>query len=73
MGAIGLTKVRDTDQLIGGNLSIKLAVRQSEQYGDSNDVKGYKSISGSPAPQAQPQAPQAQAPAQTSAKAPWQK
>ena len=73
MGAIGLTKVRDTDQLIGGNLSIKLAVRQSEQYGDSNDVKGYKSISGSPAPQAQPQAPQAQAPAQPSAKAPWQK
>jgi hypothetical protein len=43
MRAIGLTTVQDTDQLIGGQLSIKLDVRESEQYGASNDVKGYKS------------------------------
>jgi hypothetical protein len=43
MRAIGLATVQDTDQLIGGQLSIKLDVRESEQYGASNDVKGYKS------------------------------
>lgn len=43
MRAIGLTTVQDTDQLIGGQLSIKLDVRESEQYGASNDVKGFKS------------------------------
>lgn len=73
MGAIGLAKVRDTDQLIGGELSIKLAVRQSEQYGDSNDVKGYKSITGSPAPGPSAQAAPAAQPASSGSKAPWQK
>ena len=67
MGAIGLTKVRDTDQLIGGELEIKLAIRKSEQYGDSNDVKGYKSIAGSVAPALSTPEPQG------AAKAPWQK
>jgi hypothetical protein len=43
MRAIGLTTVQDTDQLIGGQLSIKLDVRESELYGASNDVKGFKS------------------------------
>jgi hypothetical protein len=43
MRAIGLTTVQDTDQFIGGQMSIKLDVRESEQYGASNDVKGYKS------------------------------
>ena len=51
MRAIGLTTVQDTDQLIGGQLSIKLDVRESEQYGASNDVKGYKS-NGAVAPKA---------------------
>lgn len=48
MRAIGLTTVQDTDQLIGGQLSIKLDVRESEQYGASNDVKGYKSNGAAP-------------------------
>ena len=52
MRAIGLSSVKDTDQLIGGNLSIKLDVRLSEQYGDSNEVKAYKSVGGSAAPAA---------------------
>ena len=53
MRAIGLTTVQDTDQLIGGQLSIKLDVRESEQYGPSNDVKGYKANGAAP-PKAAP-------------------
>jgi hypothetical protein len=66
MRAIGLATVQDTDQLIGGQLSIKLDVRESEQYGASNDVKGYKS-SGSAPPVA------AKAPASAKAAPPWVK
>ena len=43
MRAIGLAKVTDTDQLVSGTLQIKLAINKNEQYGDSNDVKGFKS------------------------------
>ena len=45
MRSTGLTKVVDTDQLIGLQLQIKVDIRKSEQYGDSNEVKGYKAIS----------------------------
>jgi len=44
MRAINLAKVTDTDQLIGGNLGIKLDVKRSEEYGNSNEVKGFKTI-----------------------------
>lgn len=50
MRAIGLAKVFDTDQLIGGTLNIKLAIRKSEEYGDSNDVSGFKAIADGTAP-----------------------
>jgi hypothetical protein len=66
MRAIGLDTVQDTDQLIGGQLSIKLDVRESEQYGASNDVKGYKSSGSAP-----PVAAKAAAPAK--AAPPWVK
>ena len=56
MRAIGLTTVQDTDQLIGGQLSIKLDVRESEQYGASNDVKGYKVNGAAPSKVAVPAA-----------------
>jgi hypothetical protein len=71
MRAIGLSTVQDTDQLIGGQLMIKLDVRESEQYGASHDVKGFKS-SGSAPPAA---GAKAAAPAQASGKAapPWVK
>jgi len=47
MRAIGLAKVGDTDQLIGGNLGIKLTVRTGEYAG--NEIKGFKALgSGSP-------------------------
>ena len=44
MRAIGLAKVSDTDQLIGGNLGIKLVVKSGEYAG--NEVKGYRAIGG---------------------------
>ena len=52
MRAIGLARVTDTDQLIGGQLAIKLSVKKSEEFGDSNDVKGFKAIEGSIPPMA---------------------
>jgi len=45
MRSIGLDKVEDTDQLIGGELSIKLKIRKSAEYGDSNEVSGFTAIS----------------------------
>jgi hypothetical protein len=54
--------------LIGGQLSIKLDVRESEQYGASNDVKGYKS-NGAVPPAAAAKAPAAS----TKAAPPWVK
>ena len=50
MVAIGISKVRDTDQLIGGNLSVKLSVRTGEYSG--NEIKGYKALGGAVAPTA---------------------
>jgi hypothetical protein len=75
MRAIGLAKVTDTDQLIGGQIAIKLEVKEDAQYGASNEVKGFKSVSGSAAPAAAiPQVQSNPAPA-ASAKAapPWAK
>jgi hypothetical protein len=50
MRAIGLNKVSDTDQLIGGHCSIKLSIRKQEGYEPSNDVKGFKAVEGSVPP-----------------------
>ena len=71
MRSIGLSKVSDTDQLIGGNLSIKVAIRPaSGQYGESNEIKGFKAIGGS-APAAS--APAAAPAASKGATPPWMK
>ena len=59
MRAIGLATVQDTDQLVGGQLMIKLEIRESEQYGDSNDVKAFKSIGSAPPAAAAKAAPAA--------------
>lgn len=72
MRAIGLAKVTDTDQLIGNSLSIKLDVKQDAQYGASNEVKGFRSVSGSAAPVAASM-PAAAAPASAKAAPPWAK
>lgn len=42
--AIGLDKLADTDQLIGGQLIIKLDVEKSEQYGEQNRVRGFRPV-----------------------------
>jgi hypothetical protein len=44
MRAIGLAKVTDTDQLIGGNLGIKLSVRTGDYAG--NEIKAFRALSG---------------------------
>jgi hypothetical protein len=77
MGAIGLAKIEDTDQLIGGNLQIKVGMsKPQEGYEQRNEVKGWKAIEGGPAPMPAVGAVGAVAKPATvpaSTKAPWQK
>lgn len=82
MRAIGLAKVTDTDQLIGGNLNIKLSIRAArtdektgKTYDASNEVKAYRAINGGAAPTFQAAAPAAAPAASAPAKAapPWAK
>lgn len=70
MRAIGLARVDDTDQLIGGNLQIKVSIRQSEGYDPQNEVRQWKAIEGST-----PSVPSAQTAQSSDAKAapPWAK
>jgi hypothetical protein len=72
MRAIGLAKVTDTDELIGNQIGIKLAIKEDAQYGASNEVKGYKSLGGSIAPAAAPASAPAAAPTKGAAP-PWAK
>ena len=73
MRAIGLAKVTDTDQLIGGQLSIKVAIKEgSNGYEARNEVKGYKAFSGSQPVMAAPAAPAQAAPVSGSTP-PWMK
>lgn len=76
MRAIGLARIADTDQLIGGVMQIKLGVRDAtEQYDAQNEVKGFKAITGSvprfAAPAASPAAPAPAAAAPVKAVPPW--
>jgi len=82
MRAVGLAKVTDTDQLIGGNVNIKLTIRAArtdektgKTYEASNDVKGYRAINGGAAPAFKPAAPAASPAPAAPAKAvpPWLK
>jgi hypothetical protein len=73
MRAIGLARITDTDQLIGGSLQIKLDVRAAtEQYAAQNEVKGFKAISGA-APTFAPAASAPAASAPSKAAPPWAK
>lgn len=68
MGAIGLPKIQDTDQLIGSDLMIKIGTsKKQEGYEQRNEVKGFKAIEGGAPPM--PTAPVAG----SGPKAPWQK
>lgn len=56
MRAIGITEIKDTDQLIGGSLKIKVDIEKKEGYEARNQVKGFRALSGStpPAPSSAP-------------------
>jgi hypothetical protein len=55
--AIGLSMVTDTDELIGAQLSIKVAISEREGYDPRNEVKGFKALAGIvPKPSAPPAA-----------------
>ena len=74
MRAIGLPTLADTDQLVGGNLVVKLAIKPADgQYEAGNEVKAYKALQGNvaPAPAFAAPAP-SQQPAAASAP-PWAK
>ncbi len=78
MGSIGLPKIEDTDQLIGGNLQIKVGMSKAQDgYEARNEVKGWKAIEGGTAPMPLAGSSGGQAtvaqPAATASKAPWQK
>ncbi len=45
--SIGLDRVTDSDQMLGGGLQIKVSVKPADgQYDESNDVKGFKALEG---------------------------
>lgn len=71
MRAIGLARVNDTDELIGGMLAVKLVLKND---GQENDVKGFKAI-GSAIPKSTSIPPAAAAATTAPAKAtpPWAK
>jgi hypothetical protein len=55
MRALGLPKLRDTDEMIGGHIGIKLSIRPprtdektGRTYEASNEVRGYKSLNAAP-------------------------
>ena len=71
MRAVGLPSVSNTDELINGHLTIKIDVRPaSGEYAAQNEVKGWRSSTGSLPPQPKPETP-AGAPAKASP--PWAK
>jgi hypothetical protein len=72
MRAIGLGKVSDTDQLIGGNLSIKLSMKTGEYAG--NEVKAFRALNGAaPAPTSILSTPSSVKTAPAKAAPPWAK
>lgn len=48
MRALGIAKLSDTDQFVGGEVSIKVDVKNDEKYGASNEVKAYKGTGAEP-------------------------
>lgn len=73
MRSIGLTRVTDTDQLIGGSLQIKVTVKESDgQYEARNEAKGHKAIAGNSSQLPTPQTTQP-ATTNTTTAPPWAK
>lgn len=73
MRAVGLAKIQDTDELVGGPICIRVKIKPAENgYDARNEIGGFKSSSG-----ALPQAASTSAPEPTAsvggAKPPWAK
>lgn len=69
--SIGKAKVKDSDELIGSHLQIKVSVKPADgEYSAKNDVKGFRSDVGSQIPTAIPQSAQSQPKPQASAATP---
>ena len=45
--AIGLDRLRDTDELSGHTLQIKVEIRKSEGYPDANEVRAWRAVQSS--------------------------
>lgn len=73
MRSIGLARVDDTDQLIGGSLVLKVEVREDEKYGAGNEVKGFKAVAGGSMPLPTLTMPVLAAPVTGKAAPPWAK
>jgi hypothetical protein len=78
MRAIGLANVQDSDQLIGGQLQIKIKIRKATDNDrangyteDRNEIGGWKALAGGAIPVAAKPASAASAPAKASP--PWAK
>jgi len=71
MRAIGLAKLEDSDQLLGGSLQIKVTVKNDPNYGPGNEIKGFKAANGSAPPAVSKSKPAATASTATSASPPW--
>lgn len=44
MRSVGLAKIGDTNVLIGKSIGVKLKIQKDEQYGDRNEVAGFRAI-----------------------------
>ncbi len=84
MRAIGLTKVQDSDELIGGQVCIKIKIKKASAKDisagytqDRNEVAGWKAMGGSMGAMPKASMPKAaassSAPSSASAKPPWAK
>ncbi len=82
MRAIGLARVEDTDQLIGGQLCIKIKIKQPSDKDkaagyteNKNEVAGFKAANGTnaPMPSVAPSAAPAASSAPGGSKPPWAK
>lgn len=80
MKAIGLATLQDTDQLIGGQLSVKVAIREArtdtatgKTYEASNEVKAYKPLEGAAPMAMSGSMPKPAAAAPAKAAPPWAK
>jgi len=81
--AVGVLQVSDSAQLHHIPFTVRVSVRQDPQYGDSNEVKAYKSAAGNkpavstrpaaskPAPAPAPQKPAPASTAASGAKPAW--